>query len=258
MRLIIVIFSFFVAMNSTAQVYWQRLVTNYSKQQYLCGNQNWQISQHANGWMYFANNKGLLEYDGVYWNTYSLNHDAKARAVKAMGDRVYVGGLGQFGFFEPDVSGQLKYTDLLPKQNSTAAINIWHIHSLDGKIYFQSDDGMYVYYEDKLHYIPCAKGISYSVVLYERLYAVSRDGIFLLSNNSFQLIPGSEMVTHDQVISLMSMDGNILAVTAHKGLFISSGGTFKPYRSKLDEFISGNQISSAAISTNFLSLGTIQ
>ena len=70
---------------SWSQVFWQRAVTNYSKQQYLSGNQNWQVSQLGNGWMYFANNKGLLEFDGVYWNTYPLQHEAKARAVEAVG-----------------------------------------------------------------------------------------------------------------------------------------------------------------------------
>ena len=50
-----------------AENYWQRAVVNYSRQQYRSGNQNWQVSQSWQGWMYFANNKGLLEFDGSNW-----------------------------------------------------------------------------------------------------------------------------------------------------------------------------------------------
>ena len=48
-----------------AEDYWQRAVVNYTRQQYHSGNQNWQIAQSREGWMYFANNKGLLEFDGL-------------------------------------------------------------------------------------------------------------------------------------------------------------------------------------------------
>ncbi|WP_296261033.1 hypothetical protein [uncultured Phocaeicola sp.] len=48
----------------TAHAEWQRDIVNYSRRTYASGNQNWKIRQHPNGWMYFANNKGLLEFDG--------------------------------------------------------------------------------------------------------------------------------------------------------------------------------------------------
>ena len=72
---------------------WQRPVTNYTRHTYKAGNQNWSIQQHDNGWIYVANNKGLLEFDGVEWNTYPI-HNAKTRAVKAGHDgRIYIGGM---------------------------------------------------------------------------------------------------------------------------------------------------------------------
>ena len=76
---------------------WQRPVANYTRHAYKAGNQNWSIQQHDNGWIYVANNKGLLEFDGVEWNTYPI-HNAKTRAVKVGHDgRIYIGGMEQFG-----------------------------------------------------------------------------------------------------------------------------------------------------------------
>src|SRR5574344_1082805 len=107
---------------------WQRPIANYSRHTYKAGTQNWNIAQHSNGWIYIANNKGLLEYDGVQWNTYPINN-AKTRALKIGADRrIYIGGMGQFGYFEPNNLGGLVYTclsDSLPPQRGVGII--WKI-----------------------------------------------------------------------------------------------------------------------------------
>lgn len=47
---------------------------------------------------YIANNKGLLEFDGVAWNTYPIRN-AKTRALEIGSDnRIYIGGMGQWLF----------------------------------------------------------------------------------------------------------------------------------------------------------------
>ena len=76
-----------------AEDYWQRAVVNYTRQQYHSGNQNWQIAQSREGWMYFANNKGLLEFDGSMWHTYTLPGNAKVRSVYADGRTIYIVGI---------------------------------------------------------------------------------------------------------------------------------------------------------------------
>lgn len=41
-------------------------ITNYSKQVYGAGTQNWNIGQDKRGIIYIANNEGLLSFDGHY------------------------------------------------------------------------------------------------------------------------------------------------------------------------------------------------
>ena len=119
---------------------WQRPVTNYTRHTYKAGNQNWSIQQHDNGWIYVANNKGLLEFDGVEWNTYPI-HNAKTRAVKVGHDgRIYIGGMEQLGYFTPNRLGGLEYTCLSDSLSPNVNVGvIWNI-LLDGeRVYFQSD-----------------------------------------------------------------------------------------------------------------------
>ena len=113
-----------------AENYWQRAVVNYSRQQYRSGNQNWQVSQSWQGWMYFANNKGLLEFDGSNWQTYALPGNPKVRAVRAEGDTIYVGALGQFGRFVRNQKGRLVYERLSDHLEKAGQLNVWHIHRI--------------------------------------------------------------------------------------------------------------------------------
>lgn len=43
---------------------------NFQRSEYNCGTQNWAVAQAPNGMVYFANNEGLLEFDGQHWTTY--------------------------------------------------------------------------------------------------------------------------------------------------------------------------------------------
>ena len=46
------------------------VIRNFEKQEYRAESQNWSITRAQNGYIYAANNAGLLEYDGVEWNFY--------------------------------------------------------------------------------------------------------------------------------------------------------------------------------------------
>jgi hypothetical protein len=47
-------------------------IRNFSKLEYRAGTQNWDIAQDQKGFMYFANNEGLLVFDGVKWELYKM------------------------------------------------------------------------------------------------------------------------------------------------------------------------------------------
>ena len=56
-------------------------VFNYNTSNYRAGNQNWSISQDKNEIMYFANNRGLLSFDGVNWNLHSLPNNRGVKSI---------------------------------------------------------------------------------------------------------------------------------------------------------------------------------
>ncbi|MEP6612534.1 MAG: hypothetical protein ABJA76_11635, partial [Mucilaginibacter sp.] len=51
-------------------------IKNYSRNDYNAAPEIWDINQDKNGILYFANDEGLLTFDGSYWKTYQLPNKA--------------------------------------------------------------------------------------------------------------------------------------------------------------------------------------
>lgn len=245
------------ALTGRGEDYWQRAVVNHSRQQYRSGNQNWQAAQSQEGWMYFANNKGLLEFDGSNWNTYPLPGNAKVRAVRTVSDTIYVGGLGQFGRFVRNPKGRLLYERLSEPVEKAGQLNVWHIHQLGRDIYFQSDDAFYV--NDGKTRVACPPGISYSAVVYNRLYATSSRGVFVLVGKTFQRLQGVDVGQTSSIVSILPYgQGGLLLVSSDRGLFRYQDNHAEPLHTAADRLISGERLSTAALSGDMLALGTVQ
>lgn len=224
---------------------------------YMSGNQNWMISQQKNGWMYFANNSGLLEFDGSQWNTYSI-HNAKLRAVKVGSNgKIYVGGLGQFGYFFPNIRGELTYVCLSDSVVGHKVTNIWHIHTVENRVYFQDDSSLYCWDGKRITRINNAAGIAFSKVVYNKFY-IAADGLFMLQGTDFVKLPGTEVLTKSRILELFPYDGKILVVTASHGLFLYDGIKAVPFPTVANSFIKENQLSCAAIHNSLLVLGSVQ
>mgnify|MGYP000443941963 FL=1 len=88
-------------------------IINYSKLSYNAGLQNWDVKQDKNGIVYFANNEGLLSFDGKNWKLYPLPNKTIVRSVAIGSDhKIYVGGQDELGYFAPNANGNLVYSSL--------------------------------------------------------------------------------------------------------------------------------------------------
>ena len=243
-----------MAMPAAAQSPWQRAVVNYSRQSYHSGNQNWQIGQSAEGWMYFANNNGLLEYDGANWSTYPLPGHTKVRSVLPVGDTIYVGALGQFGRFVRNAKGRMVYQELSGRLGEKEQINIWHIHRIGHDVYFQTDGTFFINdYKTRMASHP---GIRYSNVVYNRLYITTSKSVSVLVGNQFIPLPGIDISQTSNIVAILPWQQQLLFVTSHKGLFLYSNNKLQPFSLTAD--ISNIQLSCAALSGTTLALGTLQ
>ena len=250
--------SFLICLSTmvSAATLWQRPVVNFTRHTYMAANQNWMVKQADNGWMYFANNQGLLEFDGVYWNTYSIDNEAKLRSLNITNHRIYVGALGQFGYFEPDKFGRLQYTCLSKNMEKEGIINIWNIHTLGNRVYFQADGAVFYLENDHIGKIACQKGITASAVIYNRLYTATSDGIYVMQNNRFHKVRDIELPQDCNIVAILPYNGNMLIVTSDHGLYLYHQGALTPWQHPANTLIASNKLTNAAINDRHIALGT--
>ena len=90
---------------------WNSFVVTFNKNLYGNGRKIWQIASYDERWTYFANDNGLLQFDGNVWSLYPLRNQSPLRAVLPSSNmqRIYVGGINEYGYFEPGDDGNLIY-----------------------------------------------------------------------------------------------------------------------------------------------------
>ena len=101
---------FLFSLVSTAQQF--PPIVKDSKDIYKAGIQTWMISQDNQRFMYFANNEGLLEFNGSKWVLNPSPNETIIRSVKCIQDKIYTGAYMEFGYWQRAANGELFYTSL--------------------------------------------------------------------------------------------------------------------------------------------------
>ncbi|SDH22711.1 Two component regulator propeller [Dyadobacter soli] len=204
-------------------------VVNYSKQTYHAGTQNWAIRQGRNGVMYFANNEGLLTFDGIYWRTYPLPNKTKVRSLEIGADnRIYIGGENEFGYFTPDKRGVLHYVSLrnLVHERDRSFADIWNVAVLNGSVFFRASNRIFVYEDNAVSVF--SGGSHWRFMGVCNGIAVAQDaasGLLRYDNGRWvPWITAGELPSEYLTTSLLSVDKeHALLVTMDAGLYRLSG-----------------------------------
>jgi hypothetical protein len=122
-------------------------IIKYPSTIYGAGNQSWMISQDEQNRIYFANNEGLLEYNGTNWELYPTPNETIMRSVKVIDNKIYTGCYMNFGYWTRQSNGKLKYTSLSDtiKNKILDDEQFWNILKYDQWILFQSLNRIYIY-----------------------------------------------------------------------------------------------------------------
>lgn len=128
-------------------------IVNYDNGSYGGGTHNWDIQQDSNGVLYFANDEGLLTFDGSRWKIYSLPNKTIVRSIKIASDnKIYVGGQGDFGYFSPDDNGKLFFSSLKDKipDGYRSFADIWNVNCVGKAVFFRTENNIFRWLNGKI------------------------------------------------------------------------------------------------------------
>ncbi len=237
-------------------------VTNFSKSSYHAGTQNWDIVQDAHGRLLFANNEGLLVFDGAHWQRYPISNGTCVRSIAiASNGQIYVGGQGEIGVFTPDAQGRLAYrrlNTLIPVENQQFA-DVWDIVIADdGAVCFRSDERLFQLKNNQISVYSSGGKMSFLGKAAGRLLLHdANNGLMAFDGQHFSLLqaglkPGSPVTA----LLPIGVD-TVLVTTLKNGIFCLVKDRLYPWITPLDAFFKSKRIYSAALLPNGqIALGT--
>ena len=240
-------------------------IRNYEKKEYKAATQSWGIVQDQRGLLYFANNNGILEYDGNNWNLYPVNNRTIVRSLAIdKNGTIWAGAFNEFGYLKVDSKGKFNYTSIIDKfpDKYRDFGDVWKVYPTKTGIYIQSFVALFYYNFKKVEIIEGYKDYQFSFYVNNRFFIQERNnGLYELKGAKlFPVNGGSVFKNKVEIWAMLPITANsILIATQQHGLFLFDGTYVKKFDSPIDKFLIDNQIFSAQkLKPGLLAFGTIQ
>jgi len=222
-------------------------IKNYPNTDYHAALGIWDICQDQRGLLYFANNDGLLTYDGAYWKLYPLPNKAaiKSLAIDAKG-RIFVGGQDEIGYFSPDAAGILQYHSLkeeLPREAQQFA-DVWNIIPVKDGVFFRTIESIFYWKNNKITTFDAPGGWQLLTQVDSLLFAADKSkGLQVFRNGQWQPAVGNLPSPAFRITGIAAWSADTLLLSTLKnGLYLLSGSTLIRKPTPADPLLTGNLI----------------
>ncbi len=227
------------------------LINQFYPEDYNAESQNWCISQSENGFVYVANNSGLLEFNGVTWKVYPTPNETIMRSVKVFENKIFTGFYMDFGFWKKNEFGILEYTSLVKEKKLELLEDeqFWNIVELDGWVLFQSLQRVYLY-NLKTEEITKINATNYGVIT--KIFEVDDSvyfqetgkGVFKIEKGKAVLVSDNEIFKNQTIVLSFKEGSELVFLTNDLGFYTID----KPYvfpNNELNNILKGKAVYTA-------------
>ncbi len=237
-------------------------IVNHSRDTYNAGTQNWATTQGSNGFMYFGNNDGILEYNGTEWNLYPMPNNSVVRKVIASGDSIFAGAFEEIGYLAPGDDGRLSWnslTHLIPTQYRNFG-EVWNIFEDRGRIIFQSFEYIFIIEGTRVEVIEPESSFGFMHQADEGFYVNDEErGLMRLENETLIPVSDHPVFFRNEISCIISYEyGQLLIGTSNEGIFIMDGNDMTPWESEVNDFLlADNLYSGIRLNGENLAFGSV-
>ncbi|UQD57697.1 LuxR family transcriptional regulator [Flavobacterium sp. K5-23] len=221
------------------------------------------ISQDKNHYLFFANNEGLLEFNGSNWELYPSPNETILRSVKVIGNKVYTGGYMEFGYWSRQRDGKLKYVSLSKTiiKSILDDEQFWNILNYDQWVIFQSLDRIYIYDTKTGHFkiIAPKNKITKSFSTKNSIYFQTiNEGLFEIESGKARLVSNNQILRNNKIVNVFATDEGLLIQTLLNGLYRLNGTNLSKFVTEADSKMMANIVySSLLLSDGSYVIGTV-
>ena len=225
-------------------------IINYTQTSRQALDKTWMIAQDSNHIMHFANNAGMITYDGTEWQNFSLPNNQIVRSIAIdKNGKIFTGGYGEFGFWDRNEAGKLTYFSLSDTFHYELAHTeeIWNIVICRDYVLLQSFSTIYLYNyhelkiisppkDETIMFIHSVKGRNFLQVKNHGIYEVLGDG-------RLKILKGTKSLAQQEVVCILPYKiSGLLIGTSLSGVFIWNEGKLKAWSSPTNSFLARNQL----------------
>ena len=240
------------------------MVRNFNSINYLGGRQNWAIDQAPDDRMLFANDDGLLLFDGDKWDIFPLSNFTSVRSVLYDKKKcvAYVGGTDEFGFF---YRNNTNFSPIYHSISSRLPLHhrsfgeIWNIHKLRSGVVFESKHCLYFFRNDgvmKIQSVPFR--IETTAVFNDRLIVSCREQNYVFDGKQLTILPSAKTLRGKSVRAILPLFHQILFVTANNGLYLYDWKSLSPFVLDITPHLQTAQVFCATATPTHLAFGTVK
>lgn len=238
-------------------------IRNYPKSEHSAGTQTWAISQDKNGFIYFANNDGLLCFNGVEWNLSRVSSSSPLRSILLdTKNTIYAGLINDFGIIDREAykASQFRSLKHLLPEEYREFDDIWRIYEVDGGIFFQCYKYIFIYKDDRIEVVEPENLFHFSFKIGDRLIIQEPGtGLFEFVNGNMRALPWWQKHADKEINTILETDDNNLLIgTSHNGIYILENGELREWNTPVNQYVKRNRLFCATIlADNYYAFGTI-
>lgn len=177
------------------------LIQNFDDKDYPAENVNWFSTQDGLGNMFFANNFGVLEFNGNKWEAIGTKSEAVSIWYDAFSKTIYVGCVDDFGYLKLEDNGKYIFVSLSEKLNLKEKIgNVWDCFSTSEGVYFLVEKKLIRYKNGKFKIWESQSTFHTAFKIGEKIFIrETGTGILCLENDLLTFVKGSEIFAEIRV-----------------------------------------------------------
>lgn len=235
-------------------------LTHYEPDNEQLTNENFAIIQDFKGEMLFANSKGVLKFDGRFWELINTPGSALSLATNPNTKETYVGCINDFGIIKTDANGIDTYYSLLNE------IGQYHVFSktlcTEKFAYFLASDGLFEL--DHNTQSITNRWDVYSGYSISQIFKIGNTLFLLEANKGLMRIDNKKLVAVDintttlgGIAFASSIDMNSALVGTNEGyLYLFNGLSFTKLNVEDTDYIKNSQPTDALITNGMVAVST--
>ena len=215
-------------------------VTNFSKDEYRAAIRNWDIEIDNRGKTYFANDYGILAFDGQDWKIIlqPINKTTVTSLCIDSKNKMYLGATNELGFLIHNGIGQIAYTSLvslISEENRNFGA-VKSIENVGNKIFFITTNVIFVYQDGKIEELPVSEGLELATVSGGIFFRKPKgQGLYSWKEGESTHLPETEFLSDKTVISIVTNPYGHFIVTEKHGFFQYEDGHLKKWEVSFNE-----------------------